>query len=112
MGIDILEPTIGNFVRQLIPGAPRHIEAAFAMQKGAVVDMPKSSAMRRVVVGLGWDTTCGEDIVDVSAVMLNSSSAVVDTVFFGKMAAPGVTHSGDNLTGHGDGDDEQITVEL
>lgn len=110
--IDILEPTIGNFVRSVIPGAPRRIKAAFAMEKGSVVDLPKSSALQRVVAGLGWDTSMGAVDLDVSAVMLDGGSNHVETVFFGQLSAQGVTHSGDNLTGHGSGDDETITVEL
>uniref|UniRef100_A0A7S0AXP3 TerD domain-containing protein n=1 Tax=Pyrodinium bahamense TaxID=73915 RepID=A0A7S0AXP3_9DINO len=110
--IDILEPTIGSFVRQVIPGAPRRIKAAFAMEKGAVVDLPKSSALQSVVAGLGWDTTSGEVDLDVSAVMLDGACSAVQAVFFGNLTALGMQHSGDNLTGAGIGDDETITVEL
>jgi tellurium resistance protein TerZ len=110
--IDILEPTIGNFVRSVIPGAPRRIKAAFAMEKGSVVDLPKSSQLQSVVAGLGWDTDKGNVDLDVSAVLLDQSCRHVDTVFFGQLSAQGITHSGDNLTGQGSGDDETITVAL
>mmetsp|Transcript_112310 Transcript_112310/g.217591 ORF Transcript_112310/g.217591 Transcript_112310/m.217591 type:complete len:406 (-) Transcript_112310:109-1326(-) len=110
--IDILEPTIGNFVRQMIPHAPRRIKAAFAMEKGAVVDLPKSADMRQIVAGLGWDTDDGDVDLDVSVVLLDQGGGHAETVFFGNLEAPGITHSGDNLTGEGDGDDETITFEL
>jgi len=110
--IDILEPTIGNFVRQLIPGAPRRIKAAFAMDKGSVVDLPKRAAMRQISAGLGWDKGSNDVDLDVSAVLLEEGGAHLDTVFFGNEEAAGVQHSGDNLTGEGSGDDESITVDL
>jgi len=110
--IDILEPTIGNYVRQVIPGAPPRIKAAFAMDKGSVVDLPKRAAMRQISAGLGWDRGSNDVDLDVSVVLLDEGGAHVDTVFFGNTEAAGVTHSGDNLTGEGSGDDETITVNL
>jgi len=110
--IDILEPTIGNFVRQVIPGAPKRIKAAFAMDKGSVVDLPKRAEMRQISAGLGWDKGSNDVDLDVSVVLLDEGGAHVDTVFFGNTEAAGVTHSGDNLTGEGSGDDESITVDL
>jgi len=110
--MDILEPTIGNLVRSVIPGAPRRIKAAFAMEKGSVVDLPQSSQLQSVVAGLGWDTDKGDVDLDVSAVMLDQNCRHVDTVFFGQLTAHGIKHSGDNLTGEGSGDDETIIVAL
>lgn len=110
--IDILEPTIGNFVRQVIPGAPRRIKAAFAMEKGTVVDLPKTADMKQIVAGLGWDTDDGDVDLDVSVILLDQGGGHVDTVFFGNLEYTGIQHSGDNLTGEGDGDDETITLEL
>eukprot|EP00930_Biecheleria_cincta_P056865 TRINITY_DN42893_c0_g1_i1.p1 TRINITY_DN42893_c0_g1~~TRINITY_DN42893_c0_g1_i1.p1 ORF type:complete len:446 (-),score=77.19 TRINITY_DN42893_c0_g1_i1:80-1417(-) len=110
--IDILEPTIGNFVRQIIPGAPKRIKACFAMEKGTVVDLPRTQEIKQVKVGLGWDTGKGNLDLDVSAVMLGSDAAHIDTVFFGNLASNGVVHSGDNLTGEGRGDDEVISFDL
>jgi len=110
--IDILEPTIGNFIRQVIPNAPRRIKAAFAMEKGAVVDLPKSSDMRQIITGLGWDTDDGDVDLDVSVVLLDQSGGHIETVFFGNLEYTGIKHSGDNLTGEGDGDDETVTLEL
>jgi len=64
--------------------------------------------------GVGWDTDSGEVDLDVSAVLLDHSGAEVETVFFGRLesAEHGITHTGDNLTGEGDNDDEQILVNL
>eukprot|EP00929_Paragymnodinium_shiwhaense_P121336 TRINITY_DN9352_c0_g1_i1.p1 TRINITY_DN9352_c0_g1~~TRINITY_DN9352_c0_g1_i1.p1 ORF type:complete len:418 (-),score=79.72 TRINITY_DN9352_c0_g1_i1:50-1303(-) len=110
--IDILEPTIGNFVRKVIPGAPRRVKAAFAMDKGTVVDLPKSSVIKNVRAALGWDTAKGSVDLDVSAVLMDRHNRNVGAVFFGNLQARGVKHSGDNLTGAGSGDDEVITINL
>merc|ERR1712039_1051481 len=104
--IDILEPTIGNYVRSVIKSAPKRIKAAFSMDKGTVVDLPRTSQIGSVTAGLGWDTSRGEVDLDVSAVMFNQQAVHIDTVFFNKLSALGVTHSGDNRSGKGSGDDE------
>merc|ERR1712232_177729 len=110
--MDVLEPTIGNLIRKHIPGAPKRQKVAFAMEKGAVFDLPQSSTMQKVTAGLGWDVSGKGVDLDVSAVLFNSSASVVDTIFFGKLQGSGLQHSGDNLTGAGDGDDEQIAINL
>lgn len=110
--IDILEPTVGGVVRRIIPTAPLRIKACFAMDKGSVVDLPMSSAMRQTFAGLSWDTTSGEVDLDVSAIQLNAKGQDVDTVFFGNLEGQGIVHSGDNLTGEGSGDDEVISLTL
>ncbi|CAE8715446.1 unnamed protein product, partial [Polarella glacialis] len=110
--IDILEPSIGGLVREFIPSAPKKLKAAFAMDKGAVVDLPMSSSLHSTFAGLGWDVTMGEVDLDVSAVMLDSNCRELDCVFFGNVEAKGITHSGDNVTGKGAGDDEVITLDL
>mmetsp|Transcript_38858 Transcript_38858/g.77079 ORF Transcript_38858/g.77079 Transcript_38858/m.77079 type:complete len:430 (+) Transcript_38858:65-1354(+) len=110
--IDMLEPTIGDFVRSVIPSAPRRIKAAFAMEKGAVVELPASDVVPKAVAALGWDTLMGEVDLDVSAILMDKNACEVECCFFGNEEAQGVTHSGDNLTGHGAGDSETITVEL
>ncbi|CAM5462617.1 hypothetical protein SFUMM280S_01990 [Streptomyces fumanus] len=73
-----------------------------------------------VIVGLGWEvrTTTGTDFdLDASALLLNSSGKVASDahfVFFNNLKSPdgSVEHTGDNLTGEGEGDDEQIKVDL
>jgi len=110
--IDILEPTIGNFVREVIPGAPRRLKAAFAMEKGDVVDMPRSDMLTHVTAGLGWDTGSEDIDLDVSVIVYERGNNMLGTIFFGNLEGFGLKHSGDNLTGEGDGDDETIEVSL
>jgi len=109
--MDIL-PTINNTIRTFIPNCPKRQKVAFAMEKGGILDMPQT--MDAITVGLGWDTDAGEVDLDVSAVLLDQNCQQVTTVFFGNLEAPehGVTHTGDNLTGEGGGDDEQIICGL
>ena len=77
--------------------------------------------LNRVVVGLGWDVnqydTGGEFDLDTAAFMLTDSGKVSrseDFVFYGNLKDPSgsVEHQGDNRTGAGDGDDEQIKIDL
>lgn len=92
------------------------------LQKGQKVSITKGNpGLSRVVVGLGWDVnqfdTGGDFDLDASAFLLADSGKVSrpeDFVFFGNKQHPsgGVQHMGDNLTGAGDGDDEQIKVNL
>jgi tellurium resistance protein TerD len=71
-----------------------------------------------VTVGLGWDlrTTTGTDFdLDASALVLDASGKILTDqhfVFFNNLRTPdgGVEHTGDNTTGAGEGDDEQINV--
>ena len=92
-----------------------------SLTKGGNVSLTKEApGLTAVIVGLGWDprTTAGADFdLDASALMLNSTSKIISDqhfVFFNNLKSPdgSVEHSGDNLTGGGDGDDEQIKVDL
>ena len=79
---------------------------AINLTKGQKVDLTKGNAsLSKIVVGLGWDVNAFDSgaafDLDAAAFMVGSS---------GK--CPTVKHMGDNLTGEGDGDDEQIVVEL
>lgn len=95
---------------------------AISLQKGSSLSLKKAdgSALTKVRLGLGWDAAKrgffggGAIDLDASAVLLNASGAPVDTVYFGQKKSKdgSVRHSGDNLTGDGDGDDEQIVVDL
>lgn len=98
------------------------------LQKGQKVDLTKGNAgLKTLVVGLGWDEaprgfslfSKREDIdCDASAILINSNTGklmgAVDVVYFGNLnhRSGAVRHCGDNLTGAGEGDDEQIIVEL
>ena len=93
-----------------------------SLQKGQKVSITKNNpGLSKVVVGLGWDVnqfdTGGDFDLDAAAFMLTDSGKVSkseDFVFFGNLTHPSgsVQHMGDNLTGAGEGDDEQIKVEL
>jgi tellurium resistance protein TerD len=92
-----------------------------SLSKGGNVSLTKQAPnLTAVTVGLGWDvrTTTGADFdLDASAIMCNVSGKVMSDqhfVFFNNLASPerSVEHQGDNLTGSGEGDDEQIKVNL
>jgi tellurium resistance protein TerD len=92
-----------------------------SLVKGSNVNLSKEApGLRAVTVGLGWDvrTTTGTDFdLDASAILCTQDGAVVsdrDFVFFNNLASGNgaVQHTGDNLTGEGDGDDEAIKVDL
>lgn len=111
--MDILEPTIGNIIRRIIPDAPRRLKVSFDMEKAKVLDLSESSGMGRVYACLGWDVNKGKEVdLDVSAVLFDRSGKDLGAVFFGNLEEFGLEHSGDNLTGEGDADDEIITVNL
>ena len=92
-----------------------------SLSKGGNVSLTKQApGLSAVVVGLGWDarTTSGQDFdLDASALMLTASGRILSDehfVFFNNLTSPdgSVEHTGDNLTGSGEGDDEQIKVDL
>ena len=93
-----------------------------SLQKGQKVSLTKGNpGLKNVVVGLGWDInafdTGGDFDLDAAAFCLTDAGKVSDQkdfVFFGNLTHPSgaVQHMGDNLTGAGDGDDEQIKIDL
>ncbi|ASF44851.1 TerD family protein [Methylovulum psychrotolerans] len=104
---------------------------AISLQKGQKISLSKESggALSKVVMGLGWDAKKSgggmlkglfgggnsESIdLDASCVMFDDNNKAVDTVYFGHLKSKdgSIVHTGDNRTGAGDGDDEQIIVEL
>lgn len=95
---------------------------AISLQKGQKIDLTKTNpGLTKVLVGLGWDTNKydgGADFdLDAAVFLLGDSGKVnsdADFVFYGnlKHVSGSVEHLGDNLTGAGDGDDEQIKVDL
>ena len=95
---------------------------AISLQKGQKVDLTKTNpGLTNVMVGLGWDTNKydgGSDFdLDAAAFLLGENGKITqdtDFVFFNNKNHPSgaVNHMGDNLTGEGDGDDEQIKVDL
>jgi tellurium resistance protein TerZ len=110
-------PELNKHIVAEIPTANRRQKVAFAMEKGDVVDF--GTSMDTIVLGLGWDVDHGEIDLDASAILFDQFGEVLESVFFGNLKSSGghsqsgaVEHSGDNLTGAGDGDDEQIVVRL
>ena len=92
------------------------------LKKGQKVSLTKGNpGLSKVVVGLGWDVnqfdTGGDFDLDATAFLLTDAGRVSrqeDFIFFGNLTHPTgcVSHQGDNLTGVGEGDDEQIKVDL
>ncbi|MEO2076493.1 MAG: TerD family protein [Bacillus sp. (in: firmicutes)] len=108
---------------------------AINLQKGQRVDLTKGNpGLTKVLVGLGWDPVQsggggglfgglfgggGAPNVDcdASVIMLGANDKLQnnkDVIYFGNLKSNdgSVQHSGDNLTGDGDGDDEQIMIDL
>lgn len=106
-----------------------------SLQKGQKIDLTKGNpGLTKIVVGLGWDEAPRsggrgffgaifgggarvEIDCDASAVMLDANGHLAkkeNLVYFGNLqsADGSVRHTGDNLTGAGEGDDEQIIVDL
>ena len=99
-----------------------------SLQKGQKVNLSKENAgLSKVVIGLGWDevqqkkkgffSPKPQDIdCDASAIILTNGKLAdkSDVVYFGNLrhSSGTIQHMGDNLTGAGDGDDEQIIVDL
>ncbi|KAF0848812.1 TerD family protein [Nocardia caishijiensis] len=77
---------------------------------------PGAPALTRVRMGLGWDpaTHGGRIDLDASVIAYDDRAKKLTNVWFLRREAfdGAIKHSGDNLTGHGDGDDEVITVDL
>lgn len=109
---------------------------AISLQKGQRVDLTKGNpGLSKIMVGLGWDpvqkTGGGGGLFgslfggggqanfdcDASVILLGANDKLQnnkDVIYFGNLrsADGSVQHSGDNLTGDGDGDDEQVMIDL
>ncbi|WP_026513318.1 TerD family protein [Butyrivibrio sp. LB2008] len=92
------------------------------LSKGQKVDLTKGNpSLKSIMVGLGWDVNAfdsGADFdLDASAFLLGSSGKCPtekEFIFYGNLehSSGSVKHMGDNLTGEGEGDDEQVMVNL
>lgn len=92
------------------------------LSKGQRVDLTKGNPkLKNIMVGLGWDVNSfdsGADFdLDAAAFLLGANGKCPtekEFVFYGnlKHVSGAVNHMGDNLTGEGDGDDEQIQIDL
>jgi len=92
-----------------------------SLSKGGNVSLSKSDpGLRRILIGLGWDTreTAGADFdLDASLFMVGAGGRVrsdQDFIFYNNLRSVdgSIEHTGDNLTGVGEGDDESIRVNL
>lgn len=91
------------------------------LSKGQKVDLTKTNpSVKKFFVGLGWDpnqNVGGEFDADVSAFVLGEDGKLLSDahfVFYNNLKSPGeaVTHTGDNRTGAGDGDDESLIIDF
>ncbi len=104
---------------------------AINLEKGQRISLTKEApGLKRLMCGLGWDvakrsggglfsafSNTQDCDLDASVICLNGESKIKDkanVVYFGNLShkSGAITHLGDNLTGAGDGDDEQIIVDL
>lgn len=92
------------------------------LSKGQKIDLTKTNpGLKNVVVGLGWDTnrySGGDDFdLDASAFIVDGNGKAFNEksfIFYNNLQSEegSVIHTGDNRTGDGDGDDEQLLVKL
>ncbi|MFB8243614.1 TerD family protein [Streptomyces sp. NPDC001046] len=90
------------------------------LAKGGNVSLSKAAPnLTHVMIGLGWDarsTTGAPFDLDASALMCSGGRVLGDEwfVFYNQLKSPdgSVEHTGDNLTGEGDGDDESLLIDL
>lgn len=97
-----------------------------SLSKGQTVSLVKSGGgtLRHVRMGLGWDAVKKKGLfggkkdqsidLDASCLLFDAAGRLVDAVWFQQLRSKdgSVRHTGDNLTGAGDGDDESVVVDL
>ncbi len=97
------------------------------LQKGQKISLDKEAggALTKITMGLGWDAIKSKGLfglgsksadvdLDASCIMFDEAGQMLDAVWFRQLKSKdgSITHTGDNRTGAGDGDDEQIIVDL
>lgn len=97
------------------------------LSKGQRINLSKEvEGLSKIMVGLGWDaakqsggilnqlfgSTSYSIDCDASAITMENGNKYRTCIYYGNLSEDNVYHHGDNLTGDGDGDDEQITVDL
>jgi len=103
------------------------MDMAITLEKRQTISLEKTagSTLRNVRLGLGWDAAKpsgffgkllgGEEIdLDASCIVADAARNPLDLVWFRQLKSKcgNILHTGDNRTGHGDGDDESIIVNL
>eukprot|EP01102_Stenamoeba_stenopodia_P010335 TRINITY_DN3101_c0_g1_i1.p1 TRINITY_DN3101_c0_g1~~TRINITY_DN3101_c0_g1_i1.p1 ORF type:complete len:433 (+),score=105.51 TRINITY_DN3101_c0_g1_i1:73-1371(+) len=122
------QPTEGRHFMDLVPKILKVLEEAnvidpilaseraknkqFNMKKGDEFEIPDD--LTSVAMGLGWDVDAGVKWdLDAAALLFRYTTFLENVYYFRLKSNDGaVIHKGDNLTGEGDGDDEQIVVNL
>lgn len=97
------------------------------LSKGQRINLSEEvEGLSKIMVGLGWDaakqsggilnhlfgSTSYSIDCDASAITMGNGNKYRACIYYGNLSEDNVYHHGDNLTGDGDGDDEQITVDL
>lgn len=101
---------------------------AVSLSKGQAIDLGKvKPGLQKITMGLGWDAAKPKSLLgkmfsrkpdaidlDASCIVLNAGRKALDIVWFRQLEGlqGAIRHSGDNLTGDGDGDDESISLDL
>ena len=100
---------------------------AVSLSKGQKISLEKEAggSLTKVTMGLGWDAIKSKGLfgfgsktetvdLDASCVMFDEANNAVDVVWFRQLKSKdgSIVHTGDNRTGAGEGDDEQIVVDL
>lgn len=97
------------------------------LKKGQKISLTKDRAgLSHIMAGLGWDAVGQKGFLgglfgkkadfdcDASALLCDENGKLITVIYYGNLRLPdnSVIHMGDNLTGEGDGDDEQIIVDI
>ena len=97
------------------------------LTKGQKISLDKEAGatLSRITMGLGWDAIKSKGFLgfgskseavdlDASCLMFDDGNRLLDTIWFRQLKSKdgSIVHTGDNRTGAGDGDDEQINVDL
>jgi tellurium resistance protein TerZ len=99
---------------------------SISLQKGQKVSLskPGGGTLSRVRMGLGWDAVVKKGLfgkgrtqtidLDASCLLFDGGGNLADAVWFRQLRSKdgSVVHTGDNLTGEGEGDDESVRVDL
>jgi tellurium resistance protein TerZ len=104
---------------------PKEPKMVVSLVKGQRISLEKESAggLSKVTMGLGWDpvkkrgfffSKPAEIDLDASCILFDELKKPIDCVWFSQLESldGSIVHTGDNLTGEGEGDDEQIVVDL
>lgn len=97
-----------------------------SLEKGSTINLNKQNStlslqkgihdsLTKLHVGLGWDVHNDVDAdLDAFILQVDQSGNVFDTIYYGQLKSKdrSILHTGDNLTGEGDGDDEVIKIDL